>query len=94
MIEAVLDELKPPRDLPLVDAIRADLLGNLWVRTYDNLTTASATWLVLTSTGKPLAVGVMPRALDIREIGSDYVLGILPDADGVQHVVVYDLSRS
>ena len=92
-IQAVLQELKAPTRFPLVDAIRADVSGHLWIKTYDNFSTATATWLVVTETGKAVAAIAMPRALDVREIGADYVLGIASDDDGVQHVVLYDLIR-
>jgi len=92
-IQAVLHELRAPKEFPLIDAIRVDVFGHLWVKTYDNYSSSIATWLVVTKTGRPIAVIAMPRALDIKEVGEDYVLGVAPDNDGVQHVMLYDLIR-
>lgn len=90
---AVLSELAPPADFPQFDSARADARGNLWVRTFDNLATSTATWVILNATGRAVAAIALPRDLDVRDIGSDYIVGVEADRDGVEHVVLYDLRR-
>lgn len=92
-IDAVLRQLTQPQNFPLVWAIRGDPAGYLWVRTFDNYGTSTSTWIVVASTGALIARIATPRGLDIREIGLDYVLGMVLDEDGVQRLVTYDLTR-
>lgn len=93
LLKAVLGELSPGPTLPLIDDIRADAADHLWVRTYDNYTTDLATWVVLELTGRPVAVAVSRRSLDIRDIGHDYLLGVSLDSDGVEQVFLHRFCR-
>ncbi|MFN0181054.1 MAG: hypothetical protein ACKVZ0_19785 [Gemmatimonadales bacterium] len=90
---AVVQELTPKTEFPLVDRVQADLGGNLWVRTFDNFGTTSATWMIVTARGVPVGLVAAPRSLQITEIGAEYVLGFSEDNDGVERVELYRFPR-
>ena len=92
LLSVVLGELPQAKTFPRVDRIQADAADNLWVRTFDNYGTRLATWVIVSSTGQPLAVAVSPRSLRVLEIGRDYLLGVSADSDGVERVLVYRFS--
>lgn len=92
--ERLLTEVRRPESFPLLDAIRADVAGNLWVRTVDGYSSPTATWLVLTEAGRPLALVATPRAINVLEIGADYVLAVATDDDDVEYVVTYAVART
>jgi hypothetical protein len=91
VVDTVLTELDPPRSLPLIADLVADGADNVWVRTYDNYLTDYATWLVVSAHGRLVARVVAPRDFRPLEIGSDYVLGVFRDGDGVEVVRVHRL---
>jgi hypothetical protein len=91
---ALLNEISPRDVFPLLDEIRADARGSLWVRTFDNFTTDIATWLVLSPTGAPIRLVATKRSLHILEIGTDYLLGLTRDDDGVERVEEYRFTAS
>lgn len=91
---ALLNEISPRDVFPLLDEIRADARGSLWVRTFDNFTTDIATWLVLSPTGVPIRLVATKRSLHILEIGTDYLLGLTRDDDGVERVEEYRFTAS
>lgn len=85
----VLGELSPPPLFPLIDQIAADGRDRLWVRTFDGYLSDSATWLILRSNGETLARAILPRRLEVLEIGEGYLMGLTRDADGVEIVEFY-----
>ncbi|MFN0181053.1 MAG: hypothetical protein ACKVZ0_19780 [Gemmatimonadales bacterium] len=92
-LAAVVDELAPKTEFPLLDRVQADAGGNLWVRTFDNFGTEAASWVIVTPRGTPIGFVAAPRPLRITEIGVDYVLGFSEDTDGVERVELYLFAR-
>lgn len=58
-----------------VTALLVDSEGLLWLRAYAPPSAATVTWRVLSADGREVAQVMMPRQLEIFEIGRDYVLG-------------------
>jgi hypothetical protein len=85
----VLEDLPKPTDFPLIDQIQADVGDRLWVRTFTGYGSDLATWLILRPEGRPIAQAILPSELQVLEIGKDYLLGVLRDADGVESVGLY-----
>ncbi len=91
--ERLLQEIRPPSKLPLIDQVRVDHEEHLWVRTLDNYGSAVATWVILSPTGRPIGLIATPRALQVTEIGPDHILGVAEDQDGVEYVELYRFAR-
>ncbi len=89
ILDGVLGELGPARELPLVAELVADASDLLWVKTFDNYLTPFAVWLIVAPDGRVLARAVAPAALRPLEIGRDYLIGVSYDADGVETVVLH-----
>jgi len=83
-----------PKTLPPYRALRVDAADMLWVQDYPRAGSAVVTWRVFASDGRPVAEVVLPAALDVYEIGLDYVLGRAVDEDeGVPEVQLFALRR-
>ncbi len=89
ILEKVLNEVPPPRVLPLIDRVRVDADDNLWARTLDNYLSPVATWVVVSPEGRLLRLVATPRPLLLRDLGPDYLLGVTEDQDGVEEVQLY-----
>ncbi len=89
VLDVVVRELDQPATFPAFEELRADAADRLWIRTYDNYTTEVATWLVVTSTGRPIAVAATPRRFNVLDIGRDYVVGVVRDPEDVEQVLLY-----
>lgn len=80
---------------PAYSALAFDGLGNLWTEhfrfAWDSL--APRMWSVHDRTGEWLGTLEVPRKLGLLEIGSDYLLGVERDEDGVELVKLYRISR-
>jgi hypothetical protein len=84
-----------PKTLPPYRALRVDAADMLWVQDYPRAGNAVVTWRVFASDGRPVAEVVLPAALDVYEIGLDYVLGRAVDEDeGVPEVRLFALRRT
>ncbi len=84
----------PPRTLTSrFDKLRVDQDGNLWLRTTDHFITPVATWVVLSSSGAPIAVASTPRELEVMWIGKGFLLGYTRNEDGVEQIVEYRVRR-
>lgn len=55
--------------------------------------TAQAAWTVLSPSGRVLGTVHVPRGLNVRQIGGDWLLGVAVDSDEVEHVRLYRLKR-
>ncbi len=89
ILDAVLGEVGPARELPTVAELAADANDMLWVKTFDNYLTPHAVWLVVAPDGRVVARAVAPASLRPLEIGRDYMLGVAYDEDGVETVVLH-----
>ena len=96
IVDTVLAEVGPVREMPLIADIVADSENRLWVKTFDNYLTPYATWLIVSADGRLIARAVTSATLRPLEIGGDYLLGIIRDADDVESVVLlrHTLGRS
>jgi hypothetical protein len=80
--------------LPHVTQLAIDSEGRAWLRRWTRHDSRVAEWIVLAPFGAPIARITMPAALLPNDIGADYVLGILPDDDGVQSIYQYGIVRA
>lgn len=88
----LLKEIRPRETFPSFDQLRIDVAGNLWVRTFDNFSSPISTWMILSQTGRPIAFVALRRSFQILEIGADFILGFVRDADGVEFVELHMFS--
>jgi hypothetical protein len=84
----------PPDVIPAVSRLLVDATGHLWVQRYPAPNEVEGAWDVYRADGTHLARLFLPRGLQIREIGDDYVLGFATDADGAIRVQLHGLTRS
>lgn len=88
-------EMQLPETLPPYSAALVDSDDNLWVRIFPAATDAYSTWLGFTPTGEPLAQLALPLALEVDEIGHDYILGTETDLQtGIRRVKLFALLQS
>ena len=81
--------------LPPYRELQVDSEQNLWVRDYARSGPVNVNWTVFNPSGKQITEIALPNALEIFEIGKDYILGryIDPEA-GVPEVRMYRLRTS
>jgi hypothetical protein len=79
--------------LPQVTRLTVDLQGRAWLRRWTRYGSDTAEWIVLERYGAPIARITMPAALQPNDIGTDYILGISTNEDGVQSVQKYRIVR-
>ncbi len=84
-----------PPTVPAYDAMRVDALDHVWVRRFPRGTDTAAEWVVFTPDGTLLTTVALPIALEVHDIGPDYVAGIETDLEmGEQSVTRYRLQRA
>lgn len=79
--------------LPFFATVHPDAAGMVWVA-QSATSVAERHWIVFDRDSRPIAKVALPRGLEIREIGIDYILGVVRDEDGVEFVVEYELTRN
>lgn len=84
--------MPPPEREPPYTAIRADNEGVLWAIDYGN-TQRGTRMRALSEAGRTLADLRLPVALNVFEIGRDYVLGSYEGEDGEPRLAMYRLRR-
>ena len=94
LLERMYQRDQPPATLPAYGDIAVDADGWLWVRAYLSAEDGSVGWDVFDATGRLRCALTLQSALFVREIGHDFLLGVLKDADGVEQVRLYGLRRS
>ena len=82
-----------PRTLPFFETLLPGPDGEVWVQEYAASRRDPARYLVMDSSQSAVAWVQMPSGVRIREAGRDYLLGVHEDADGVESVRLYGLSR-
>jgi hypothetical protein len=79
---------------PAFGTLQSDPLGHLWVQEYRYPGQDRNVWTVFDSDGWVQGLVETPAALDVFEIGEDYVLGRAMDEFDVEHVQMWPLDRS
>jgi hypothetical protein len=88
-----LDDLPYPDVYPVLDDIRTDAEGMIWVREYVPADSAPQTWHVFDRAGEYRARVRLPSGLHVLEIERDAIYGRWTDELGVRSARVYPLSR-
>jgi len=84
----------PPSTYPaFAPAICVDADLNLWVKESEQPGDPRSSWSVFSPTGKFLGLVEIPAAIEVLEIGSDYVLGLHRDELDVEYVQYFRLHR-
>jgi hypothetical protein len=94
----MLDELYAStphaKTLPATRELVVDADDNLWVQHFPRGGATSVRWTVFSPQGVLLATIELPAAMELFEVGRDYVLGRYVDADeGIPEVRMYRLRR-
>jgi hypothetical protein len=84
-----------PKQLPPHGALVVDANDQLWVQDVPRGASPSVLWRIFDPAGRAVAQVTLPRALEIFEIGADFVLGrYLDENEGVPEVRLYGLRRN
>lgn len=81
------------RHAPAITDAVVDRDAFTWVRRWSAHSAANAEWLIFHRDGKPAGRIALPAALRVSDIGSDYLLGVFSDEDGVQRLQRYHVQR-
>ncbi len=79
--------------LPALRAMMADSEGRIWLEGYRADESRPGRYFVYSLEAKPVATVAVPGGFRATDIGADYVLGVVTDADGIERVVMYRLIR-
>jgi hypothetical protein len=91
-VERALLEVEFPETTPPFSQLMADSEGYLWVRHYKpGRSQGPETWSVFSPEGYLLGTLETPERLEVRQIGSDFILGVWIDEFDVQFVRKYAL---
>jgi hypothetical protein len=82
-----------PKQAPLFSALLPGVNGEMWVRLYEEDPAKPASYAIVTPVGKVIGRVTVPIGLTPFEIGTDYVLGVQKDEDGLEHIVQHRLQR-
>lgn len=83
-----------PDRVPAYGDLVTDAEGRLWAERYRDRDYRGVTrWDVLDPKEGWLGTVVMPRHLNVQQIGQDFVLGLWRDELGVEHVVLFELRK-
>jgi hypothetical protein len=93
-IESMFAAQERPRLLPATRELLVDATGLVWVQSYPSASQRTVTWTVFRASGGVYARVSLPVALEVFEIGRDYVLGqVISEDTGVPEVHLYSLTR-
>lgn len=81
------------KELPVFSRLIPGVDGEIWVEEYTATPRDARRYLVMSQTGTARAWVAVPAGFRITEAGIDYVAGIQTDADDVETVRVYALTR-
>ncbi len=103
-----LESLISPDSLAMVQDLRVDPDGNIWLEMYRppgfdarrtarergaSIESGPSPWVVIDEAGRLLGTVMTPAGLEILEIGRDYILGIAYDEFTVQYIRRYPLLK-
>lgn len=99
----MMDEVSFARNLPAYQTMLVDSDRNLWVsdsniewffgQGFSRVLSTPVSWRVFDRTGRWSGSVTTPARFRPMDIGSDYVLGLWRDADDVEHVRMYRLTK-
>ena len=92
-VRRALEAAPVPDAVPAFVQFEVDALENFWVARFDLDEAGRRPWDVFGPDGGFLGTVAMPRGVDVLQVGGDFVLGTLQDADDVEYVVVLQLSK-
>jgi len=93
-IRAGYEQVPAPQHLPSIRAMHVDSEDNVWVQAGHHAGIADATWTVFNREGRWLGDVTLPAALQLLEIGSDYIVARDRNELGVERVRVMRLRRT
>lgn len=92
-VEAVYDPALHPAAMPLLDALVPGPDGEVWGRRFALDGDALREFLVVNRQGQLLARVSVPADVTVHQVGQDFLVGVRRDADGVESVVEFGLTR-
>jgi len=92
-LERVLGQVPFPEVMPHFSSLLIDSEDCLWVQRYQPNFDDAVSWDVFDARGNPLMQLRGPAGLRATEIGADYILGVQTDEQGVEYVVLHNLTR-
>lgn len=91
---AGLRAMPRPKTLPATRDVLVDAADLVWVQAYPSAKQAMVAWTVFRPNGTVAARLSLPTALEVFEIGRDYLLGQVLNADtGVPEIHLYTVTR-
>jgi hypothetical protein len=93
-LRRVLEEQPYPGEFPAHDRMMVDGLGYLWILEVRIPGEGDPAWLVFDPDGQLQTRVMTPKGVEVLEIGPNYILGVSEDELDVEHVQLFDLSRS
>jgi hypothetical protein len=91
--QQAIDQMPRYDTMPAFDRIWIDRSLNLWVQDDNGFISNEARWQVFDPDGVFLARVNMPVGFEVRDIGEDYVLGMVRDELGVERLRLYRLEK-
>jgi hypothetical protein len=82
-----------PKHLPAFQSLVAGTSGELWVQRFTPDRAGPAQYIVLAASGRALARVTVPPGFRVSDVGQNYVVGIHKDAEGVETISAYTLTR-
>lgn len=94
-LDALLDAAPYPAQMPALAGVEVDADGNVWVQeTRRPGADGGETWTVHAPDGAARGTVEVPRGARVRQIGPDWILGLVVDESGAERVRLYRLRRS
>ncbi len=88
-----LEEMPVPEFMPAFAGLVADAHGYLWVERSRPPADTTPRFDILDPEGRVVGWVSLPEALELLEIGPDYLLGLHRDELGVEYLRMYELTR-
>jgi hypothetical protein len=86
-------EVPKPDRLPFWGSAIVDRSGNLWVSPAYGMPGLPTEWMIFDRMGRRTATLRMPARFTPKDIGTDFVLGVMRDEFGVETIRMYTLNR-
>jgi hypothetical protein len=83
-----------PRNAPRFARFLPGVNGEMWIELFREDPSAPRSYVIVDRQGKPIGRATMPIRMIPLEVGLADLIGVLTDAEGLEHVVRYSLRRS